>query len=241
MSKIMFMFPGQGAQFIGMGKAMYDKYEKAREIFDIASKATGLDIPALCFEENDKINITEYTQIAMLTVEAAIFAVMEEQGLKCDFTAGLSLGEYGALIAAGVLSYEDAFKVAYKQAEKEFENTRKQVTALEEEAVKALTGESRLDLAIVNQMLIKHRARLEKAQHTMDEARSRLESEKESAKETKAQIDELLSWADCYKRSDRDVRHMIISRLIERVEISKGYKMQIKFRISLNQFLGQEA
>ena len=137
MSKIMYMFPGQGAQFIGMGKAMYDKYEKAREIFDIASKATGLDIPALCFEEdrtkfltefsdaskpagspdakvggsNDKLNITEYTQIAMLTVEAAIYAVMEEQGLKCDYTAGLSLGEYGALIAAGVLSYEDAFKV----------------------------------------------------------------------------------------------------------------------------------
>ena len=90
---------------------MYDKYEKAREIFDIAGKATGLDIAALCFEENDKLNITEYTQIAMLTVEAAIYAVMEEKGLKCDYTAGLSLGEYGALIAAGVLSYEDAFKV----------------------------------------------------------------------------------------------------------------------------------
>ena len=111
MSKIMYMFPGQGAQFTGMGKAMYDKYEKAREVFDIASKVTGLDIPALCFEENDKINITEYTQIAMLTVEAAIYAVMEEKGLKCDYTAGLSLGEYGALIAAGVLSFEDAFKV----------------------------------------------------------------------------------------------------------------------------------
>ena len=82
MSKIMYMFPGQGAQFVGMGKAMYDKYEKAREVFDIASKVTGLDIPALCFEENDKINITEYTQIAMLTVEAAIYAVMEEKGLK---------------------------------------------------------------------------------------------------------------------------------------------------------------
>ncbi len=111
MSKTFFMFPGQGAQFVGMGKAMYDKYEKAREIFDIAGKATGLDIAALCFEENDKLNITEYTQIAMLTVEAAIYAVMEEKGLKCDYTAGLSLGEYGALIAAGVLSYEDAFKV----------------------------------------------------------------------------------------------------------------------------------
>ena len=111
MSKTFFMFPGQGAQFVGMCKAMYDKYEKAREIFDIAGKATGLDIAALCFEENDKLNITEYTQIAMLTVEAAIYAVMEEKGLKCDYTAGLSLGEYGALIAAGVLSYEDAFKV----------------------------------------------------------------------------------------------------------------------------------
>lgn len=111
MSKTFFMFPGQGAHFVGMGKAMYDKYEKAREIFDIAGKATGLDIAALCFEENDKLNITEYTQIAMLTVEAAIYAVMEEKGLKCDYTAGLSLGEYGALIAAGVLSYEDAFKV----------------------------------------------------------------------------------------------------------------------------------
>lgn len=111
MGKTMFMFPGQGAQYIGMGKAMYDEYEKAREIFDIASKVTGLDIPALCFEENDKLNITEYTQIAMLTAEAAVYAVMEEQGLKCDYTAGLSLGEYGALIAAGVFSYEDAFKV----------------------------------------------------------------------------------------------------------------------------------
>ena len=84
MGKTMFMFPGQGAQFTGMGKAMYDKYVKAKEIFDTASRVTGLDIPALCFEENDKLNITEYTQIAMLTVEAAVYAVMEEQGLKCD-------------------------------------------------------------------------------------------------------------------------------------------------------------
>ena len=115
MSKTMFMFPGQGAQYIGMGKAMYDEFDKAREIFDKASAVTGLDIPALCFEENDRINITEYTQIAMLATEAAIYAVMEEKGLKCDYTAGLSLGEYGALIAAGVLSYEDAFKVVRKR------------------------------------------------------------------------------------------------------------------------------
>ena len=111
MGKTLFMFPGQGAQYIGMGKELYEKYDKAREIFDIATKATGIDMVKLCFEENEELNITEYTQIAMLTVEAAIYAVMEEQGLKCDYTAGLSLGEYGALIAAGVLSCEDAFKV----------------------------------------------------------------------------------------------------------------------------------
>jgi hypothetical protein len=163
------------------------------------------------------------------------------EGQVMQFLSKLQSVPREKLLSLAGAKNEDSFKVAYKQAEKEFENARKQVTALEEEAVKALTGESQLDLAIVNQMLIKHRARLEKAQHTMDEARSRLESEKESAKETKAQIDEFLSWADCYKTAERDVRHMIISRLIERVEISKGYKMNIKFRISLNQFLGQEA
>ena len=165
--------------------------------------------------------------------------VVEEQVMQ--FLSRLQSVPREKLLSLAGAKNEECFKVAYKQAEKEFENARKQVTALEEEAVKALTGESQLDLAIVNQMLIKHRARLEKAQQTMDEARSRLESEKESAKETKAQIDEFLSWADCYKTAERDVRHMIISRLIERVEISKGYKMEIKFRISLNQFLGQEA
>ena len=64
MSKIAFVFPGQGAQHAGMGKEFYERSEKAREIFDLASKATGLDIPALCFEENEKLNETQYTQIA---------------------------------------------------------------------------------------------------------------------------------------------------------------------------------
>jgi len=115
MGKTVYMFPGQGAQFIGMGKEFYDNYNVCRAVFDLASNVTGLDIPALCFEENDKINITEYTQIAMLTVEAAIFMAMEQGQLKPDYAAGLSLGEYGALLASKALDPADAFRVIRKR------------------------------------------------------------------------------------------------------------------------------
>ena len=73
MGKRVFMFPGQGSQYIGMGKEFYDTMPNAKAVIDLASEQTGLDIPALCFEENDKLNITEYTQICMLAVEAAIY------------------------------------------------------------------------------------------------------------------------------------------------------------------------
>lgn len=96
MSKIAFLFPGQGAQYVGMGKDFYEAFPVCREVFEEASKASGLDIPALCFEENDKLNQTEYTQICMLAVEAAILKAVETQGIQSDVNAGLSLGEYGA-------------------------------------------------------------------------------------------------------------------------------------------------
>lgn len=111
MSKIAFVFPGQGAQYVGMGKDFYDRIPVAKEMFELAGKASGLDIEALCFEENDRINITEYTQIAMLAAEVAILKAVEEQGIKPTVTAGLSLGEYGALAASGVMTPEDVFKV----------------------------------------------------------------------------------------------------------------------------------
>lgn len=111
MSKIAFMFPGQGAQYVGMGKDFYDAVPVSREMFELAGAASGLDVVRLCFEENDKINITEYTQIAMLAAEVAILKAVEEKGVKPDVTAGLSLGEYGALAASGVMSCEDVFKV----------------------------------------------------------------------------------------------------------------------------------
>ncbi|MGN0322855.1 MAG: ACP S-malonyltransferase [Oliverpabstia sp.] len=115
MSKIAFVFPGQGAQYVGMGKDFYEQIPVCRSIFHTASDVTGLDILALCFEENDKIHITEYTQIAMLAVEAAMLKALEEKGVHAQVHAGLSLGEYGALIASGVMSVEDAFWVVRKR------------------------------------------------------------------------------------------------------------------------------
>lgn len=84
MSKIAFIFPGQGAQYVGMGKDFYEQILISREMFQLAGEAGGLDIEALCFEENDKINITEYTQIAMLAAEVAMLKAVEEKGIKPD-------------------------------------------------------------------------------------------------------------------------------------------------------------
>ena len=115
MAKTAFVFPGQGAQYIGMSKEFYEQIPACREVFEMASEASGLDIAALCFEENEKINITEYTQICMLTAEAAILKALQEKGYQPDVTAGLSLGEYGALMAAGVLDWKDAFALVRKR------------------------------------------------------------------------------------------------------------------------------
>ena len=115
MSQIAFVFPGQGAQYTGMAKDFYEKYPVCREVFDRASKASGLDVEALCFEENENLNITEYTQIAMLAAEIAILRAVEESGITSQVNAGLSLGEYGALVASGVMTEEDAFAVVRKR------------------------------------------------------------------------------------------------------------------------------
>ena len=115
MGKTAFVFPGQGAQYTGMGKDFYVKEEVCREVFDKAGQITGLDLPAICFQENEKLDVTEYTQIAMLTVELAILKALEERGIFPDVTAGLSLGEYGAVVAAGAMEMEEAFAVVRRR------------------------------------------------------------------------------------------------------------------------------
>ena len=111
MGKLAFVFPGQGAQYVGMGKEFYEQISVSRKVYTIASEVTGLNLPGLCFEKNEQIDITEYTQIAMLTTEVAILAALQEKGVKADVAAGLSLGEYGAILTAGAMSLEDVFRV----------------------------------------------------------------------------------------------------------------------------------
>lgn len=108
MSKTAFIFPGQGAQYAGMGKDFYEQTEIGKQVFDQASELLGFSMPELCFTENDRLNITEYTQAAMVTTSIAMMKVLESKGVKPDVAAGLSLGEYCALVAAGVMSAASA-------------------------------------------------------------------------------------------------------------------------------------
>ena len=110
MSKIAFIYPGQGAQICGMGQDFYEQTELGKQVFDLATDLLGFSVPELCFTENDRLDITEYTQAAMVTTSIAMTKVLESKGVKPDVTAGLSLGEYCALYAAGVMNEADAIK-----------------------------------------------------------------------------------------------------------------------------------
>ena len=100
MNKTAFIFPGQGAQKCGMGKDFYENSELAKEVFDTATAELGLDMTKLCFEENEQLDQTEYTQAAMVTACLAMTRAVEAMGLHADMTAGLSLGEYCAIAVA---------------------------------------------------------------------------------------------------------------------------------------------
>lgn len=108
MSKIAFIYPGQGAQVCGMGQDFYEQTETGKQVFDLATEILGFSVPELCFTKNDRLDITEYTQAAMVTTSIAMTKVLEEKGVKPDVAAGLSLGEYCALYAAGAMTEKDA-------------------------------------------------------------------------------------------------------------------------------------
>ena len=106
--KIAFMFPGQGAQTVGMGKDLYDKYEEIREVYTKASEISGKDIAELTFNSTmEELSKTENTQLAIATMSLGILKVLENNGINPEITVGLSLGEYPALISGGYLSFED--------------------------------------------------------------------------------------------------------------------------------------
>lgn len=115
MSKTAWIFPGQGAQIAGMGKDFYEQSEIAREVIDGASELLKLDMKKLCFEENERLHQTEYTQVAMVTICMAMEQVLRSMGAAPDVTAGLSLGEYCAIASAGGMNRQDAILVVRKR------------------------------------------------------------------------------------------------------------------------------
>ncbi|HHV95511.1 MAG TPA: ACP S-malonyltransferase [Clostridiaceae bacterium] len=116
MGKLAFIFPGQGAQYVGMGKDIAEKYEKANAIFDEASEVLGFDIKKMIFEGSEEdLKITENTQPAILTASIACMQPLLEMGIKPDVTAGLSIGEYSALVAAGAFPFKDAVRLVRKR------------------------------------------------------------------------------------------------------------------------------
>ncbi len=113
--KVALMFGGQGAQYAGMGKELYDNFDICKNIFDRADNALDFKITDMCFGENDDLNKTEFTQPAILTLSTAVFELMKEKGLKADYAAGLSLGEYSALVASGAFNFDETVALVRKR------------------------------------------------------------------------------------------------------------------------------
>lgn len=118
MNKLAFVFPGQGAQTVGMGKDLFDQYDVAKRLFAEADEALGYSIKDMCFEgPADDLKLTANTQPAILTVSVIVNEILKEHGVQPDVAGGHSLGEYSALVAAGVLSFKDAVALVHKRGQ----------------------------------------------------------------------------------------------------------------------------
>lgn len=113
--KTAFIFSGQGSQYAGMGKELYDNYKCVKEVFDKADEVLDFKVTEMCFGEDERLNETEYTQPALLTMSYAVYKLMEEKGLRADYVAGLSLGEYSAHAVSGTMNFEEAVKLVRKR------------------------------------------------------------------------------------------------------------------------------
>ena len=138
-------------------------------------------------------------------------------------------------------NHDGANEVAYRRAEQEYFEANKQISALEDQVIKALTGENSLDISIVNSMMPKYREKMELAQQRMEEAKAKMEEEKEESKEARREIKELASWAEVFDDSQPDVRKMIIARLVERIDVGADYSVKIRLKINMRQYTGEVA
>ncbi|MDQ0113039.1 ACP S-malonyltransferase [Paenibacillus harenae] len=162
MSKTAFVFPGQGAQAVGMGKDAYETFERSRAIIEQADEALGFKLSDIIFEgPEETLKLTANTQPALLTVSIALLEALEGRGLKADYVAGHSLGEYSALVAAGVLSFKDAVRTVrarglfMEQAVPNGQGAMAAVLGAEREALAALCAQvssesTAVELANVN-------------------------------------------------------------------------------------------